>query len=208
MDALTLADLLDEAEVARLTAGFGPAQRLDVTVAMSGETFDYWWYKVAVKRNRRGEVALALRRTDGQVLLHTKPFYPTGVYRLPTGGVHYDEPATSGALREAREETGLKVRLARFAGLVVYTFKRNEGDEPGERSMPFVTYVFIADVNDAAPVPTDVDEQISGFRYVPPTDLRAVAAALRGLSPGRWADWGAFRAPPHDLVAESLGVQP
>lgn len=199
MDAPTLSELIDEAEVARLMTAFGPAPRIEVTVEMGGDAFDFWWRKLAVKRNRRGEVALALQRPDGQVLLHTKPFYPANVYRLPTGGVFPDEPVTSGALREAREETGLNVRLARCAGMVVYTFR------DGERTLPFVSYVFLAHVNDAAPVPTDADEPISGFRYVPPAELRAVAAALRGL-PERWADWGAVRAPPHDLVADALGV--
>jgi 8-oxo-dGTP pyrophosphatase MutT (NUDIX family) len=199
VNAPTLSELIDEAEVARLAAAFGPAPRLDVTVDMAGDVFDYWWHKLVVKRNRRGEATLALQRPDGQVLLHTKPFYPANVYRLLTGGIFPGEAVTSGALREAREETGLNVRLWRNAGTVVYTFRK------GDRSVPFVSYVFLAQVNDAPPAPTDADEPISDFRYVPPSELRAVAAALRNL-PGRWADWGAFRAPPHDLAADALGA--
>lgn len=199
MNAPTLAELIDETEVARLMAAFGPAPRLALTIDMTAAAFDFWWRKLAVKRNRRGEVALALQRPDGQVLLHTKPFYPANVYRLPTGGIFPDEPVTSGALREAREETGLTVRLARCVGIIVYTFR------DGARTLPFVSYVFLAQVNDALPVPTDADEAISGFRYVTPAELRAVATALRSLS-GDWSAWGAFRAPPHDLVADALGV--
>ena len=83
--------------------------------------------------------------------------------------------------------------------MIVCTFR------DAARTLPFVSYVFLARVNDAAPVPTDADELISGFRYVEPAELRAVATALRSLS-GDWSAWGAFRAPPHDLVADALGA--
>jgi hypothetical protein len=69
--------------------------------------------------------------------------------------------------------------------------------------MPFVSYVLLAQADDSVPMPEDDSEQISGFRYVPVIDLRQVADALRNL-PEQWADWGAFRALPHDMVTDAL----
>jgi ADP-ribose pyrophosphatase YjhB (NUDIX family) len=197
MKTPTLTDLIDQAEVAQLTRDLGPVARRQTTIEMSEADFGYWWTKVVAKRNRRGEVVLAIQRPDGNVLLHTKPFYPPGVYRLPTGGVRPGEAVLTCAAREAREETGFDIRVLRLAGIVEHELRR------GELSMAFVSYVLLAQTGDAPPAPQDTKEQISGFRYVSVAELRTVAEALRKL-PDRWADWGALRAPPHEIVAEAL----
>ena len=195
----TLNDLIDEAEVSRLSAAYGPAERRQMLVEMDLASFENWWEKVVTKSNRRGEVVLAIQRPDGQVLLHTKRFYPPGTYRLPSGGVHPGEAVLAGATREAKEETGLDVTVERFVGIVEYEFRH------GQRHLPFVSYVFLTRAGADVPVVQDPDEQISGFRYVSPAEIRQVAAQLRALSPD-WSDWGAFRALPHDMVADALGV--
>jgi 8-oxo-dGTP pyrophosphatase MutT (NUDIX family) len=192
-----LEDLIDEAEVAQLQADYGPGRRCRLRSELTESSFDYGWRKLVVKRSRRGEVVLAIQRPDGKVLLHTKAFYPPGIYRLPTGGVHPGESVLAGAMREAREETGLGVTDARFLGMVEYEFHQ------AERRMPFVSYVLLAQADDSIPTPEDTSERISGFRYVPAIALRRVADALRHL-PEPWADWGAFRALPHDMVADAL----
>ena len=192
-----LADLIDDAEVARLQADYGLGQRCQLRIELTESSFDYGWRKLVVKRSRRGEVVLAIQRPDGQVLLHTKLFYPPGIYRLPTGGVHPGESVLAGAMRESREETGLGITVTRFLGMVEYDFHQ------AERRMPFVSYVLLAQADDSIPTPEDESERISGFRYVPVIELRRVADALRHL-PEQWADWGMFRALPHNIVADAL----
>lgn len=202
MDGLAaprLADLIDESEIRELTARHGPTPRWQLSVEMSAVTFDYWWKKLVVKRNRRGEVALVIQRPDQQVLLHTKDFYPAGIHRLLTGGVFPGESVADSVRRETMEETGLRVSLERFLGLVTYEF-RCQG-----RSMPFVSYVCLVQADATPPMPEDQHEQITGFCYVPPTELRRVAAQLRALT-GDWAAWGAFRALPHEMAADALGA--
>jgi len=113
--------------------------------------------------------------------------------------VHPDEPVLSGVIRETKEETGLDVIVDRFLGMVEYEFCH------GDQRLPFVSYVFLLRADNDRPVVQDPEEQITGFRYVTPPEIRAVAAQLRALPP-KWADWGRFRAPPHDLVADVLGV--
>lgn len=197
MNVPTLADLISEVEISELNADYGPGERRQVALEVSAQTFDDWLRKMVTKANRRGEVVLVIQRPDGQTLLHTKQFYPEGVYRLPTGGVHPDESVLSGAVREAREETGLTVTVDGFLGTVEYEFC-HEG-----RRLFFVSYVLLLQANDHRPVVQDPDEQITGFRYVPPREIRAVAAQLRAL-PSEWDDWGRFRALPHDLIADVM----
>ena len=192
-----LADLMDEAEVSRLLAKYGPGRRWPIKVEVSAETFSEWWRKLVTKSNRRGEAVLVIQRPDGQILLHTKQFYPEAIYRLPSGGIHPGEPVLEGMLREAKEETSLAVTLDRFLGTVEYQFRHEQ------QRLPFVSYVFVLQVDDSLPVTQDAGEQISDFRYVSPANLRQVAAQLRAL-PDRWGDWGQFRAPPHDLAADAL----
>jgi 8-oxo-dGTP pyrophosphatase MutT (NUDIX family) len=195
--SLTLADLIDEDEVSQLLAEYGPGQRRRVALGVSTRSFDGWLGDMVTKANRRGEAVLVIRRPDGQVLLHAKRFYPEGVFRLPSGGVHPGEPVLAGAIREAKEETSLEVSTSRFLGTVEYEFRH------GQRRLPFVSYVLVVQADNSVPVAQDPGEEISAFRYVSPAELRQVAAQLRALPP-QWADWGRFRAPPHDLVADAL----
>ncbi len=164
-----LGDLVDENEPRQLAARYGPTPRWQLAVDMSPTTFDDWWSKLVIRRNRRGEVALVIQRPDGQVLLHTKNFYPSGIHRLPTGGVFPGERVWDSVRRETMEETGLRVHMERFLGLVTYEFRCQE------RHMPFVSYVCLVQADATPPVPEDDHEQITGFRYVPASELRRVA---------------------------------
>jgi 8-oxo-dGTP diphosphatase len=197
MEAPELHDLIDETEVSQLIAAYGPGQRWHTSVEMVPANFDYWWRKVVIKASRRGEVVLAIQRPDGQLLLHTKSIYPPGLYRLPSGGLKPGETVLEGLLREVREETGLSVEVDRFLGMVEYEFRCRE------RRLPFVSYVFLVQAGDATPYPEDTSERITDLRYVPLLEIERVAAGLRRL-PGSWADWGEFRAPPHDMVVDAL----
>lgn len=197
MKRLTLCDLVNEAEISELMAEYGPGQRRQVTLEVSAHSFDSWLEKIVNHPNRRGEVVLVIQRPDGFILLHTKRFYPEGVFRLPSGGVHPDEAVLAGVTREAKEETGLDVTIDRFLGTVEYEFSNDQ------RRLPFVSYLFVLQANDSTPVVHDAGEEITGFRYVSPARLRQVAAQLRALPP-QWTDWGHFRALPHDMVADTL----
>ena len=199
MKGPTLADLIDEVELAELNADYGPGERRRVTLEVSALSFEDWLGKMVTSPKRRGEVVLAIQRPDRRTLLHTKRFYPEGAYRLPSGGIHPGEPVLSGVMRETKEETGLDVSVDRFLGTVEYELCH------GDQRLFFVSYVFLVRADNDRPVVQDSDEQITGFRYVAAPEIRGVAAQLRALPP-EWADWGRFRALPHDLVADVLGT--
>jgi 8-oxo-dGTP pyrophosphatase MutT (NUDIX family) len=141
-----------------------------------------------------GETVLILQTTAGEVWLHTKDFYPSGVFRLPTGGVKQDEHPDHAAVRELCEETGLcegsfpeRLALTRYEDGAGHLF-------------PFCSFLYRVAGVDTIPKTAEPEEGISGWRAVTPAELRAVAGNLRAL-PDDWAGWGAFRAVTHEVVA-------
>ena len=158
---------------------------------------DQWPMPRAARGDRRGEVVFAIRNRRDKILLHTKSFYPKGVYRLPGGGIHWDEEVEAALFREVEEETGLPVTVERFVGLILYAVRR--------RPRPFASYVFLLRTEKLLPrVQVPSSERISGFKEVSPSELRAVTQRLRELSDD-WRVWGKFRALAHELVADALG---
>ncbi|MFQ6058676.1 MAG: NUDIX hydrolase [Anaerolineae bacterium] len=186
--------MIDPREIGALAARYGAPERRRFALKFGEKEFNYWREKSA---HRRGEVVLVIRRPNRWVLLHTKGFYPPGTYRLPSGGVRWGEEVLSALYREAREETGLKVEVERFLGLIEYEF-RHAG-----QALPFVSYVFLVREVGGELATQDAGEQITAFREVPLEELGAVARELEALT-GWWRDWGRFRALAHRLVSEVL----
>ena len=85
--------------------------------------------------DRRGEVVLAICHGSNKVLLHTKSFYPDGVFRLLSGGIPPHESVENALLHEAREKTGLDVRIEKFVAMIQY--------ESGIKQHPFASSVFL-----------------------------------------------------------------
>jgi ADP-ribose pyrophosphatase YjhB (NUDIX family) len=117
---------------------------------------------------------MVIPRSDGQVLVMTKEFYPEGIYRLPTGKLHRNEPPDDGLRREMFEETGFRLG-ARNLGCVTYRFRCNA------RETTLASYMYMIEATDNEPLSQDADEQISGFDYVTPSELKAIADHLRSL---------------------------
>ena len=102
--ATDLEKMIDEAELAALAERYGDFTRRHVTIEMRPTSLQHY---ERVNKNRRGEIIFALTRPDGSVLLHTKYSYPTGLYRLPTGGIDWGEPVAETFLRAAFEQDRL-----------------------------------------------------------------------------------------------------
>jgi len=191
----TMDDLVDPQEIAALEHAFGPFPRQHYGLRVGSAHLEYWAAKIL--HDRRGEVVLAVQRATKEVLIHTKVFYPPGVYRLPSGGVSWGEAVSDALDREVYEETGFTTCDKQLLGLVTYDFQDDEW------SVPFVSYVFLLTGIEGQPSTHDEGERISDFRWVPVSELSAVAVTLRSLPedlPDR-RDWGRFRALVHEFVA-------
>ncbi len=186
---------VDPDEYALLNREFGPAVRRAYTVAMSSASLDYWLK--TIRQTRRGEVGMVILRPSGRILVHTKEFYPGGVFRIPTGGISWGEGVLDALAREVWEETGLAAEVLRFLAVLEYRFT------DGVRDIPFVTYLFLLRHGAGVVMLQDADERIAGFDEIEIPHLHRMADVLERLE-GDWLDWGQFRAVAHRLAAELL----
>ena len=189
-------DLIDEKEVTELARRYGPLERRHYVLEVGERAFTHWREE---RGDSRGEVALFILHPSGTVILHTKEFYPEGIYRVPTGGIEQGEDVVTAVHREAREETGLTVTIERCLGVLEYEF-RYQGE-----TLPFVSYVFLLRENGGQLCPQDEGERITSLREVPLTELEAVARNLRAIE-ADWRDWGHYRSIAHSFAAEVLGI--
>ena len=190
--------LMNPEEVETLARQFGEPRRLTCSIDVTHPTCDRWARKISAGPVAcRGEVIMVIVRPNGSVLLHTKSFYPPGVYRLLSGRVLWSDAVELTLHREVREETSLDVTVERFLGLVEYQF-RSKG-----QTVPFVSYIFELREIGGELCCRDEGEGITEFREVPVGELSQVAAQLEQLE-SQWQDWGNFRAVAHHLVQDLL----
>jgi len=157
-------------------------------------TLDYWR---RVRRQRSAEVVMVVRTVGGRFVIHTKSFYPSGVYRMMTGGIKLGEDLKEAARREALEEIGHDVTIERLLAVQRHVF------ECGDECLSFTSYLFLMAAEDKPFQATDTTEDIADYRHVPLVGLIKVAEQLESLPPD-WIDWGRFRASAHRLAVEVL----
>ncbi len=186
-------------EIGELGRRYGEARHID---SMIHDGFD----DPIRRRDRTGEVLMAVRRPNGKLLVALKTFYPRGAYRLPTGGIHHGESIHDALLRETKEETGLETTVRRFLATIAYRGRSSPTAAP-----LFHTFAFLLDELRGTLGALDTDEQIEDWREMAPAELRAQADVLDALATtgtrcigGSWADWGRFRAIAHRAVADAL----
>lgn len=89
------------------------------------------------KHGRCHDITMFIFAGD-QLALIAKPSFPPGGFRAPSGGLEPGEPLGVGALREAREETGLDIVLERYVLRIEAVFTE------GNRTQPWDSHVFTA----------------------------------------------------------------
>jgi len=144
---------------------------------------------------RRSEVAMAIRRPSGGILLQTKAFYPPGTFRLPTGGIKDGEDVEHALLREVHEESNLDVEIERLVAVIDHRALAGK--------TPFRSYMFLLREIGGTLKVNDPDEQISGWDERDVAGLESAARDLRGLD-GSWRRWGQFRAVALEVLAGAV----
>ncbi len=132
-------------------------------------------------QTRLHDVTLFIFNGRGELALIRKHGYPPGAWRAPGGGVAPRESFIEGAVREAREETGLDVRLSRYVLRVHVTFTC------GDQVQPWTTHVVTAHTEDQHPATADPGE-VEAVRWGTLEELCGPVAAIM-LGTGR----GLFR---------------
>ena len=178
-------------EVAALAAAYGEPQRR--LYPLAADEFLFVTRRVKAL-DRRGEIAVCLRRANGYFLLHTKDLSP-GFYRLPTGGIFWHEGVIDALHREVREETGLTLRNLLFLAVIGYEMRLHE------HVTPFVTYLWYGE--EAGGTLTADGVEVAGFSELPLSSFAWIARRLRTIPAPREA-WGAWRAIAHDVALELL----
>ena len=145
-----------------------------ISLEMTGQAPSFFDdMKRSAEKGRRGEVVMVIRHSDGRIWLHTKSFYPGGIYRLLTGGIDTEEPALHAARRELWEEACLRADPVDCLGILCYRLER------AGVVIPFISYVFVFQGGNHVPIPRDAGERIADFKLVSPIQLAETAQALR-----------------------------
>ncbi len=184
--------LIDERELLELERRYDELSRWHRVLEIGERGAEFW--RRALTSDRRGEVVMVILNDANDCLLHTKPKYPPGTYRLMTGGVKYSETVEEALEREIMEETGLRTDLERCLGLVEYSLQYQR------ETFEFVSYVFTTRYTGGEPQPQDPDEIIDGYKWVSLDELPKITAHLYSLE--EEPDWGRFRAIAHDFVID------
>ena len=159
-----------------------------------GEISEVEWSIATYDPARRHDVTLFIVGPGGRLALIRKPHFAEDVWRPPGGGVRPGEGFLAGAVREALEETGLRVELRRYL-VDAHALFTHEG-----RELPWRTHVLLAETADSA-ITTADPEEIVEARW---GSLDELAGPLRDrlLATGR-AFWR-YRVALHDAAVAAL----
>jgi ADP-ribose pyrophosphatase YjhB (NUDIX family) len=181
---------IDEAVLGPLRGRFGTPALL----AWEGEISEREWSIATYNPVRTHDVTLFILDPGRRIALIRKPHFEEGVWRPPGGGIKPDEDFVAGAVREAVEETGLRVELSRYLVASDARFRLDD------RELRWHTHVFLAETDDEELAPDDPVE-IAAARW---GTLEELAGPLRArlLATGR-AFWR-YRVALHDAALAEL----
>ncbi len=183
---------VDDAVLAPLRERFGAP----VVLEWDGEISDREWEIATYNPARIHDVTLFILDPARRLALIRKPHFADGVWRPPGGGIKPGEDFVAGAVREALEETGLRIELRRYLVATDAVF-RNDG-----RELPWQTHVFLAETEDEELAPEDPDE-IAAARW---GTLDELAGPLRERLLATDRAFWRYRVALHDAALAQLGV--
>jgi ADP-ribose pyrophosphatase YjhB (NUDIX family) len=165
-----------------------------VVLVWDGEISDIEWAIATHNPSRTHDVTLFILDPTKRLALIRKPHFAADVWRPPGGGIKQGEDFTAGAVREALEETGLRVELRRYlvASQVVF---RNAG-----RDLAWQTHVLLAETHDTELAPDD-PEEIADARW---GTLAELAGPLRERLLAEDRAFWRYRVALHDAALSAL----
>lgn len=144
-------------------------------------------FQNTVNIDRRGEVGFLLKRKNGKYVVIRSKKYPKNIYRIPTGGIGFDETAKDALYREVKEELGVNVEIETFKGIIEYEIKYKE------EIIKFYSYLFGISELSGNLIQDATEDEISDYMEVDTEELKALGNKLRNTE-GAWRDWCIFRS--------------
>jgi len=154
--------------------------------------------KNLVSSDRRGEVVFCVLRPDGKIITTTCESYPKDIYRIPTGGLGYEEDIIKAVFREVKEELGLEVEIIKFGGVIKINFTYEKDN------FMFYSYLFILKELKGRLLLDALDNEISDVKEVSLEELQFAVEKLNHIK-DKWKDWGRFRYITSNGIIELLG---
>jgi ADP-ribose pyrophosphatase YjhB (NUDIX family) len=185
---------LKKEQIDELMVRYGVPRTLQASYEISPPEFNM--LRLSRKAERSHDVTLFIFRDESrrEFVGISKPMFPAGIFRAPSGAVHPGEDFVVGALREGREETGLEMELEEFILIIEVVFTC-DGD-----SEPWTSYIFTALSKGGELEPEDVQE-IKEARWI---TFEELLGPIRSTMLGTGAGLFRYRVFLHDAAYEAI----
>lgn len=152
-------------DIAAVELKYGEPVHLDTTIEMT--PLELKRVRDSQHNGRAHDITVFIFKGN-KLLFNAKHFYPEGLYRAPSGAAKPGEGIEAGAIREAYEETGVKIELERFLALIKVRFVNHLA---ANDYIDWTSYVFKARYISGEIEPIDKREireaRLVGFDEVP-----------------------------------------
>ena len=125
-------------DIALIEARYGVPVKLSTEISMSPFEMDI--VRNSQKNGRAHDITMFIFKGE-QLLFNAKHFYPTELFRAPSGGINPGEAIEDGAKREAYEETGARIELEKYLAKIEVRFFDRENND---KYIDWTSYVFKA----------------------------------------------------------------
>jgi len=133
--------------------------------------------------------------SGGKLLLHRKPIYPAGCFRIPTGDVKPGESWEEALKRELKEEFGISVKKADYQQLEEIDYLINQKGN----TIKFKERIYLVNA-DGKELKVN-EKELGEIKWVSFDDLLSVYRRLKWVK-GEWKYWGRLRSVLHRVVYE------
>ncbi len=144
-------------------------------------------FKKNLNTDRRGEVVFLVERKNGKKIVIRTGKYPRGVYRIPSGGIGFEEKAIEALCREMKEELGINFSIQSFLGLIEYKISYKED------ALKFYSYLFLLKEVSGNLLEDATEDEIKEYLEVDDEKLFQIGRRMKEVR-GGWCDWCQFRA--------------